>query len=114
MNKNLILILQIYQKNVESSIIEETVSKEVNDSTINNTHEGESLDYIPSSNITTINETNLNVNDSLNFPINNDALPVNIRDVYVPVSKSTADYYSNNIFVHIAKNCRKNLLDIWN
>jgi len=82
------------QKNVESSIIEETVSKEINDSTTNNTHEGESSDYIPSSNITTINETNLNVNDSLNFPINNDAPPVNIRDVYVPVSKNEAAGYS--------------------
>lgn len=76
-----------YQNNMESNIIGKSNSKEDNDTTADNKCE-DSSNYVPSSSITTINETNSNVNDKLNFSINNNAPSVDIRDIYVPVSQS--------------------------
>lgn len=73
------------ERNIESNITEDTVSKNDTDNTL-----GASSNYIPSS-INEINCTaeqicNENMSTNLNFS-NNDAPPVDIRDVYVPVFK---------------------------
>lgn len=74
----------------------------------NNRYENESSSYIPSS--ITISETSCNIgqisNESinLNFSINNDAPPIDIRDVYVPVSKNeTANYSRKQYFCPYCK-----------
>lgn len=74
------------QKDVELTIIETSISE-----TSNNTTNNTNMDYVPSSSFSAIDESNLNItNNSLNFPINHDSLPIDICDVYVPSSKDNS------------------------
>jgi len=89
------------QKDIESSIIEETVSQEINNTKISNENESKNSDYVPSSSISTINRTKSDVSDSLNLPINNDAFPVDIREIYVPASKNECRLFTQTIFLPV-------------
>lgn len=103
------------QKDIKSSILEETVSQEINNTKISNENESKNSDYILSSSISTINRTKSDVSDSLNLPINNDTFPVDIRDIYVPASKiENADYSLKQYFCPYCKKLQKSLFDIWN
>jgi len=77
----------VLQNNVEPNINKQPILNEISSTTTDNECEGNSSNYVPSSISATINETNCNVSDTLNFSIN-DAPPVDIRNVYVPVSQN--------------------------